>query len=59
MEFRPVVSRGDVLLMKPLILHASKRVQNNTNRRVIHIEFCDKTLPKGITWNESIAIYNN
>lgn len=47
-------NQGDVLLMKPLILHASKRVQNNSNRRVIHIEFCDKALPKGLSWNEVI-----
>ena len=49
-------NQGDVLLMKPLILHASKRVQNNSNRRVIHIEFCDKELPKGLSWNEEIEI---
>ncbi len=49
-------NQGDILLMKPLILHASKRVQNNSNRRVIHIEFCDKELPIGLEWNEQIEL---
>lgn len=48
------VSKGGVLLMKPLIFHASKRVENNQNRRVIHLEFSSKKLAKGLTWLEQI-----
>ncbi len=48
------VRKGGVLLMKPLILHSSKRTENEMNRRVIHIEFCDMDLPTGLKWKEEI-----
>ena len=48
------VKKGGVLVMKPLILHASRRTENQQNRRVIHIEFCDKTLPNELDWKEKI-----
>jgi len=50
------VQKGGILLMKPLTLHSSKRVENDKNRRVIHIEFCDKELPKDLEWNEAFEI---
>ena len=40
--------------MKPLILHASKRTENQMNRRVIHIEFTDKEIPQALNWKEKI-----
>lgn len=43
---------GDVLLMKPLILHRSKRSSNEKRRRVIHVEFSDWELPSIIRWKE-------
>ena len=46
------VNKGGVLVMKPLILHASRRTENQKNRRVIHIEFSDKALPNGLEWKE-------
>lgn len=52
------VSKGGILKMKPLILHASKRTENNQNRRVIHLEFCDKQLPDGVFWQESLKMPN-
>lgn len=52
------VGRGGILIMKPLILHSSKRTENNRNRRIIHIEFCDLELPMGLNWNESLLIEN-
>lgn len=52
------VGRGGILIMKPLILHSSKRTENNKNRRIIHIEFCDLDLPMGLNWNESLLIEN-
>lgn len=48
------VKRGGVLAMKPLIYHASKRTENNLNRRVIHLEFSNIELPKGLTYGERI-----
>ena len=44
--------------MKPLILHASKRTENEMNRRVIHIELSNSKLPNGLEWNENIEIQN-
>ncbi|PBQ30445.1 phytanoyl-CoA dioxygenase [Sphingobacteriaceae bacterium] len=46
------VTRGSVMVMRPLLLHSSGRTTNNNKRRVIHIEFCNKTLPSGIKWAE-------
>ena len=48
------VNKGGVLIMKPLILHASKRTENQMNRRVIHIEFTDKEIPQALNWKEKI-----
>ena len=42
--------------MKPLLLHSSRRTENQKNRRVIHIEFTDKQLPAGLKWKEMIEI---
>lgn len=50
------VKKGGVLIMKPLILHSSRRTENQRNRRVIHIEFTDKELPLGLNWKEKIGI---
>jgi len=49
------VPEGGVLLMKPLLLHASRRTENNASRRVIHIEFTDQDLPSGLKWKEAIT----
>ena len=48
------VERGGVLLMKPLLFHASKRTTNNLNRRVIHLEFANKELLPPLTYRERI-----
>lgn len=48
------VEKGGVLIMKPLILHSSRRVENKMKRRVIHIEFTDQELPNGLSWSEKI-----
>jgi len=44
------VDRGGVMLMKPLLLHASQRSVSAFNRRVIHLEFCNKEIP--LQWLE-------
>jgi ectoine hydroxylase-related dioxygenase (phytanoyl-CoA dioxygenase family) len=47
------VERGGVLLMRPLLLHASSPAVNPRNRRVIHLEFAADDLPGGLKWHES------
>ena len=44
------VDRGGVLLMRPLLLHASSAASSPARRRVIHIEFACGTLPAGLKW---------
>lgn len=48
------VSKGGIMLMKPLILHSSNRTSNNMKRRVIHIEFSNKKLPTELKWAERL-----
>jgi ectoine hydroxylase-related dioxygenase (phytanoyl-CoA dioxygenase family) len=42
--------RGDVLAMRPLLLHASSRAASPRHRRVIHIEYAAADLPGGLRW---------
>lgn len=51
-EVNCCVSKGGVMIMKPLLLHSSGRTTNNKRRRVIHIEFSNMELPGEITWAE-------
>jgi ectoine hydroxylase-related dioxygenase (phytanoyl-CoA dioxygenase family) len=46
------VKRGGIMIMRPLLLHASNRTTNNKKRRVIHIEFSNEILPYGLNWSE-------
>lgn len=41
-EHECLVSAGDVLMMRPLLLHASSSARNPRHRRVIHIEYAAK-----------------
>jgi ectoine hydroxylase-related dioxygenase (phytanoyl-CoA dioxygenase family) len=50
------VSKGGIMLMKPLLLHSSGRTTNNKQRRVIHIEFSNKELPTELNWAERINL---
>jgi ectoine hydroxylase-related dioxygenase (phytanoyl-CoA dioxygenase family) len=51
-EVSCVVQKGGIMLMRPLLLHASSRTKNEERRRVIHIEFSRMDLPEGIDWAE-------
>jgi ectoine hydroxylase-related dioxygenase (phytanoyl-CoA dioxygenase family) len=51
-EFLCTVKKGGVMVMKPLLFHASGRTINNKQRRVIHIEFSKTKLPEGLNWSE-------
>jgi ectoine hydroxylase-related dioxygenase (phytanoyl-CoA dioxygenase family) len=46
------VKRGGLMIMKPLLLHSSSRTTNNQKRRVIHLEFSNRILPKELQWSE-------
>ena len=43
---------GSILLMRPLILHASSPASNPSHRRVIHIEYAGALLPEPLEWFE-------
>jgi len=43
---------GDVMLMRPLLLHASGKSDGNGHRRVLHIEYAGMELPGGLRWRE-------
>jgi ectoine hydroxylase-related dioxygenase (phytanoyl-CoA dioxygenase family) len=52
-EIKPfccTVPAGGVLLMRPLLLHASSPARVASHRRVIHIEYATKKLPSGLEW---------
>lgn len=44
---------GDVLLMRPLLLHASSRSFSPRRRRVLHIEYAGFQLPAPLEWHEA------
>lgn len=47
------VQRGDLILMKPLTLHASLPSASPGHRRVIHLEYAHGPLPGGLEWGLS------
>jgi ectoine hydroxylase-related dioxygenase (phytanoyl-CoA dioxygenase family) len=51
-EFTCAVESGDVLLMRPLLLHASAPASVAVHRRVIHLEYATQPLPSGLEWHE-------
>jgi len=42
--------RGDALLMRPLVLHASSKSSGSGLRRVLHFVFGPEALPYGLAW---------
>lgn len=48
-------ARGDALLMRPLLLHASSRARSPARRRVLHFLFGPERLPHGLVWNRTVA----
>lgn len=50
------VEKGGIMIMKPLLFHASNKTTNNERRRVIHIEFSNKKLPDQLEWSEKAEI---
>ena len=50
--FQVNAEAGDILLMKPLLLHASPKSRRQSKRRVIHLEFSHTPLPNGLKYLE-------
>lgn len=46
------VPKGGIMVMRPLLLHSSGRTINNSQRRVIHIEFSNVDLDEKLKWAE-------
>jgi ectoine hydroxylase-related dioxygenase (phytanoyl-CoA dioxygenase family) len=51
-----LVGAGGLILMRPLLLHASSAAKSPAHRRVIHIEFAACQLPDGLRWFVEPAI---
>lgn len=45
------VPKGGILLMRPLLLHASSAATAPSHRRVIHLEFSSVSLPQNLEWH--------
>ena len=51
--FECIARRGDVLAMRPLLLHSSSKAQAKAPRRVLHFLFGPGALPCGLKWHLS------
>ena len=49
-----VARRGDVLLMRPLLLHSSLKAASPSRRRVLHLEWAADPLPLPLRWRWTI-----
>lgn len=47
-----IVPRGGLLVMRPLLLHASSPATVPAHRRVLHLEYAADSLPDGLEWHE-------
>ena len=45
--------RGDIIAMRPLILHSSSISEATEHRRVLHIEYAGVELPLGLAWAQA------
>jgi hypothetical protein len=58
LEREPAVSclvpKGGVVMMRPLLLHASSAATEPRRRRVIHLEYAINPLPDGVDWFEAV-----
>ncbi|MBL9117085.1 MAG: phytanoyl-CoA dioxygenase family protein [Verrucomicrobiaceae bacterium] len=50
------VKAGDVMVMRPLLLHASGRSLSRDHRRVVHIEYASFNLPPPLQWHDALAL---
>ena len=54
-ELSVTVPRGGLMVMRPLLLHASSKVTGNARRRVLHFLFGPSHLPGGVQWPQLAA----
>jgi hypothetical protein len=47
-----LAARGDLLVMRPLLLHASSPARSPAHRRVLHVEYAGVELAAGLEWDE-------
>lgn len=50
------VAAGGLVLMRPLLLHSSRKMTEPTQRRVIHLEFATQELPRPLAWREAESV---
>ena len=50
-----LVGRGGVVMIRPLLLHASSPAESPRRRRVVHLEYAADPLPVGLAWFEPAA----
>ena len=53
-EMTCLVRRGGVLVMRPLLLHASSKSTTTAPRRVLHFLFGPTQLPCGLAWRRTV-----
>jgi Phytanoyl-CoA dioxygenase (PhyH) len=61
-EARILCSRGDVLLMRPLLSHSSghSKAETTKHRRILHFEFSPvRELPDGYQWHTFVSANSN
>ncbi|HVJ61366.1 MAG TPA: phytanoyl-CoA dioxygenase family protein [Tahibacter sp.] len=46
--------RGDALVLRPLLLHASSKASGTSRRRVLHYVFGPCELPYGLRWHQRV-----
>ena len=49
-----LVPRGGVVMIRPLLLHASSAATEPRRRRVIHLEYAVDSLTEGVDWFEAV-----
>ena len=53
-EVECVARQGDVLLLRPLLLHSSSKAQSPAPRRVLHFLFGPQELTCGLKWHRAV-----
>ncbi|KQN79147.1 phytanoyl-CoA dioxygenase [Duganella sp. Leaf61] len=53
-EVSCTVGKGGVLILRPLLLHASSKANGSSRRRVLHFVFGPGVLPYGLRWQHAV-----
>jgi ectoine hydroxylase-related dioxygenase (phytanoyl-CoA dioxygenase family) len=53
------VPAGGIMIMHPLLLHASHKSREEKQRRVVHLEFCNQPLAEPLHWAQKEIIFEN